>query len=165
MGYRWRYINKDGSPDRRFNNNYQIPVVLYGELWLRSLSGLNMVLQTSRPEAANEFQTNIERPRQRTGHSQGNGKEERRSDDRRKAKSQSNFSVLPCADDVAAAYKLFGLSQTASRDDISAAYHRLAATYHPDKVAHLASEFHALADQRMKEINAAYALLTSRTTA
>ena len=31
--------------------------------------------------------------------------------------------------------------------------------YHPDKVAGLAPEFQALADTRMKEINAAYALL------
>jgi preprotein translocase subunit Sec63 len=32
--------------------------------------------------------------------------------------------------------------------------------YHPDKVASLAPEFQALAEQRMKEINAAFRELT-----
>jgi DnaJ-domain-containing protein 1 len=35
----------------------------------------------------------------------------------------------------------------------------MAQMYHPDKVASLAPEFQALAEQRMKEINAAYSLL------
>jgi preprotein translocase subunit Sec63 len=34
--------------------------------------------------------------------------------------------------------------------------------YHPDKVASLAAEFRELAEQRMKEINAAYAELLVR---
>ena len=25
VGYSWRYMNKDGGPDRRFNDNYQVP--------------------------------------------------------------------------------------------------------------------------------------------
>jgi len=37
----WKKANKDGSPDRRFANNYQIPVVEYGSLTITSLSGLN----------------------------------------------------------------------------------------------------------------------------
>jgi DnaJ-class molecular chaperone len=35
--------------------------------------------------------------------------------------------------------------------------------YHPDKVVGLAPEFQALADKRMKEINAAYEVLKSRS--
>lgn len=30
IGYTWAYANYDGSPDLRFNNNYQIPVCEYG---------------------------------------------------------------------------------------------------------------------------------------
>jgi hypothetical protein len=37
----WKKANKDGSPDRRFANNYQIPVVEYGCLTISSPSGLN----------------------------------------------------------------------------------------------------------------------------
>ena len=28
----WQYVNCDGTPDRRFRDNYQVPVYLYGEL-------------------------------------------------------------------------------------------------------------------------------------
>jgi uncharacterized tellurite resistance protein B-like protein len=48
----WRYVNKSGGPDRRFNDNRQIPVMLYGVLSLQSNSGMNVELQTSSPQAA-----------------------------------------------------------------------------------------------------------------
>lgn len=44
----WRYVNKGGGPDRRFNNNRELPVCLYEELDVRSTSGLREVLQLSR---------------------------------------------------------------------------------------------------------------------
>jgi hypothetical protein len=50
--YTWRYVSKAGGPDRRFNNNAQIPVCLYGELALRSEGGLNCKLEISKPSAA-----------------------------------------------------------------------------------------------------------------
>lgn len=37
----WAKANKDGSPDRRFSNNYQIPVAEYGRVVLRSRTGLD----------------------------------------------------------------------------------------------------------------------------
>lgn len=40
VGHTWFKANKDGSPDRRFNGNYQIPICLYGHLTLASPSGL-----------------------------------------------------------------------------------------------------------------------------
>ncbi len=30
VGSTWRYVRKDGGPDRRFNNNRQLPIMLYG---------------------------------------------------------------------------------------------------------------------------------------
>jgi DnaJ-class molecular chaperone len=54
---------------------------------------------------------------------------------------------------------LFGLNDGASTAEITAAYYRLAQQCHPDKVAGLAPEFQALADTKMKELNAAYKLL------
>jgi hypothetical protein len=44
----WRYVNKDGSPDRRFNNNTQLPIVLYEEIAFSSDSGLRGILQLSK---------------------------------------------------------------------------------------------------------------------
>jgi hypothetical protein len=43
----WAKVNKDGSPDRRFKENYQIPVVQYGQISLRSKSGLHEVFMFS----------------------------------------------------------------------------------------------------------------------
>jgi len=51
----WKKINKDGSRDRRFTNNYQIPVVEYGSLTITSQSGLNEEYMLSRFGAAAQF--------------------------------------------------------------------------------------------------------------
>lgn len=40
VGQTWKKANKDGSPDRRFRDNYAIPIVRYGELIFRSATGL-----------------------------------------------------------------------------------------------------------------------------
>jgi hypothetical protein len=54
-GYTWKKVNKNGSPDRRFKDNYQIPIMLYGELELRSESGLNERFMISSHRATREF--------------------------------------------------------------------------------------------------------------
>jgi hypothetical protein len=40
LGSTWAKANKDGSRDRRFADNYQIPTVEYGQLVLKSSNGL-----------------------------------------------------------------------------------------------------------------------------
>jgi DnaJ-domain-containing protein 1 len=57
------------------------------------------------------------------------------------------------------ALELLGLRAGASDAEISAAYRHLAQIYHPEKVAGLAPEFQALAERKMRGINAAYELL------
>lgn len=47
----WQHVNRDGGPDRRFAQNRQLPVLEYGELVLRSASGMCVVLQFSSPAA------------------------------------------------------------------------------------------------------------------
>ncbi len=41
VGRTWAKTNKDGSPDRRFKENYEIPVAEYGKLVFKSSTGLN----------------------------------------------------------------------------------------------------------------------------
>ena len=53
-------------------------------------------------------------------------------------------------------YEVLGVPQGASQDEIKTAWRRLAKQYHPDRAAGLGPELKALAEQRMKEINAAY---------
>lgn len=47
IDYAWQYVNKDGSPDRRFSYNPQIPVCHYGEMTVSSTTGLNETFQFS----------------------------------------------------------------------------------------------------------------------
>jgi len=49
VGQTWKYVNKSGGPDRRFKDNRQLPICLYGELELSSTSGLNTVIMFSNP--------------------------------------------------------------------------------------------------------------------
>ena len=51
----WKKANKDGSPDRRFANNHQIPVVEYGRMSLTSPSGLNEEYMVSNFPCLGEF--------------------------------------------------------------------------------------------------------------
>ncbi|MCP4747159.1 MAG: DnaJ domain-containing protein [Desulfobacteraceae bacterium] len=53
-------------------------------------------------------------------------------------------------------YEVLDVAETASRQEIRSAYIKLANQYHPDKVSHLGEEFQSLADQRFKQIKAAY---------
>lgn len=53
--YTWSKVNKDGSPDRRFNGNYQIPVVKYGEITIKSDLGLNEEYEFSNYESSEKF--------------------------------------------------------------------------------------------------------------
>ncbi|WP_221393461.1 DUF4236 domain-containing protein [Dyadobacter sp. NIV53] len=41
LEYTWFKVNKNGSPDLRFKNNYQIPIVEYTNLSLSSKTGMN----------------------------------------------------------------------------------------------------------------------------
>lgn len=55
VGQTWAKANKDGSRDRRFANNFQIPLVLYAYLTLKSESGLWEEFQFSNPERLDRF--------------------------------------------------------------------------------------------------------------
>lgn len=51
----WAKVNKNGTPDRRFKGNYQIPVLLYGEISLSTDTGLNEEYEFSNYEFTEEF--------------------------------------------------------------------------------------------------------------
>ena len=53
-------------------------------------------------------------------------------------------------------YAVLEIEPGASKEEIKAAYRRLAAQYHPDKVQHLGREIQELAEMRFKEIQQAY---------
>lgn len=55
VGTTWAKSNKDGSPDRRFNDNYQIPVMQYARLTLQTARGLNEEYLISNVSASEAF--------------------------------------------------------------------------------------------------------------
>lgn len=59
-------------------------------------------------------------------------------------------------DSSAKHYATLGLTENATMEEIKKAYRKLSMQYHPDKVRHLGEEFQKIAEDKMKEINAAY---------
>jgi hypothetical protein len=55
VGTTWAKVNKDGSRDRRFSNNYQIPIALYGQLHWENKKGFNEVYQFSNSMSTQYF--------------------------------------------------------------------------------------------------------------
>jgi hypothetical protein len=55
VGNTWAKVNKDGSPDRRFKANFEIPLVQYAALIFESKSGLNERYLVSNFEAGEAF--------------------------------------------------------------------------------------------------------------
>lgn len=56
LGHTWFKTNKDGSQDRRFKDNFQIPVAGYASLIFRSRTGLNEEYLVSNRESAQRFE-------------------------------------------------------------------------------------------------------------
>ena len=52
LDYKYQYVNKNGSPDKRYANNLHLPVVAYGEV---RVSPFNLTYQISSLEAAESF--------------------------------------------------------------------------------------------------------------
>jgi hypothetical protein len=145
----WRYVNKNGGPDRRFNNNVQLPVAQYGVLTMRSSRGLNIHLHTSNAQSSLAVVNCWRNLYGSAGQPQH-------------PHSTEQSRIETPSGPRAQAFKMLGLNAIATPSEISAAYRHLAQLYHPDKVAGLAPEFQILADKRMKEINTAYELLKER---
>jgi hypothetical protein len=55
VDHTWAKCNKDGSPDRRFANNYRIPVAGYGRITICTAAGVNEEYQFSNAEKAERF--------------------------------------------------------------------------------------------------------------
>lgn len=55
VDHTWAKANKNGSRDKRFVDNYQIPVVEYGKLHFKTATGLNEVYMLSDPKPAFDF--------------------------------------------------------------------------------------------------------------
>lgn len=55
VGHTWAKVNKNGTPDKRFKDNYQIPICQYGDIELKSTTGLNEAYSFSSYEKLEKF--------------------------------------------------------------------------------------------------------------
>ena len=55
IDYTWAKVNKNGAPDKRFKDNYQIPICKYGEINLTSSTGLNEAYSLSSYNKSDKF--------------------------------------------------------------------------------------------------------------
>ncbi|MBO9682319.1 MAG: hypothetical protein J7502_06575, partial [Flavisolibacter sp.] len=55
VDYTWKFVNKNGGPDRRFNNNRQLPICYYSYYSFTSSSGIYETICTSRNGAFDNF--------------------------------------------------------------------------------------------------------------
>lgn len=55
IDYTWQFVNKNGSPDRRYTNNRRYPVCKYGSVHITTQTGLHIELQCSNSEKAIQF--------------------------------------------------------------------------------------------------------------
>lgn len=59
VGQTWRYVNKNGGPDKRFKQNPQLPICLYEEIGFRSGTGLQELIQVSKAGAGDALATAV----------------------------------------------------------------------------------------------------------
>ncbi len=59
VGTTWKYVNKKGGPDKRFKGNYEIPIMRYGEIRLKSKSGLDELFMLSNSDAGKSLETGL----------------------------------------------------------------------------------------------------------
>ena len=67
----------------------------------------------------------------------------------------SMLNLQDAGTNLDAAYKVLGVSPTATNDEVKAAFRRLTLQNHPDKVASLGEDVRKAAEKKFKEINAA----------
>ncbi|MFE8147158.1 DUF4236 domain-containing protein [Brenneria goodwinii] len=60
-GHTWAKTNKNGSPDRRFKDNYQIPICIYGNITFQSQTGVTEEYMVSNADAAQAFAEAVKR--------------------------------------------------------------------------------------------------------
>jgi len=185
VGTTYQYVNKNGTPDRRFANNRELPIMQYAKLVLSSISGLNIHMQVSSIAAAQAiagFSVRSAQP-----HASGNGSNQARFQSTThtgypqggqqyvpgnatgwggsSAHTQSAPGPkLPPSSTTSAhpkCYAVLGLKFGCGKDEAAAVYRALARKYHPDLLSNLPRDLVEIAEERMKEVNVAYGEIRS----
>lgn len=156
IGQTWLNVNQDGSPDRRFKYNQQVPIVEYGVINMELKPDLIFTLYVSSLQKA---ELAVAKFHPNTYKSQSNGdykQDEARQRSYSKSRQKKSSSPPPRSEPILDCYAVLGLTQSCTKEEASAVYRKLAKQYHPDMVSHLAPEFKEMAEQKMTALNVAY---------
>ena len=167
VGTTWKYVNKGGGPDRRFNNNRELPIAQYGVVELQSVTGLNVLLHISSLNALNQFSSLFNSfqeqtpPRQQKPTYQQTPPSPKPQPSRpRQETPKPNHSApntqQPPRSSITSCCQVLGLSENCTREEAKTKYRHLAMAYHPDLVSHMAPEFQELANNKLRGFNEAY---------
>lgn len=151
-GATWRYPNKDGSRDRRFKENWQIPVVNYGLVVLHLDVVGPVIFQTSNKNTASQFAhayAEFVRQYQEVGKPKQHAHTE-------SARSQSTYSSRQADYVTPECFHILGLNENCTREEALAKYRELAMAYHPDRMQDLAIEAQEIASRKLAAINRAF---------
>lgn len=55
VGTTWKHLNSNGTPNRKYENNPQVPICKYGVVNIRSQYGTNVVIQVSNYQKSEDF--------------------------------------------------------------------------------------------------------------
>jgi hypothetical protein len=180
LGTAWVHSRHEGGADGRRGHTPRQQVVQYAQLSFRASEGLALAIDVSHEvlayACAEAFRRDVPTGRATsagagTGQAgaRGGGRRERpgsgpgRGGPRAGSRGRTRppgATQLAAAHRLAAACAVLNVVPGASPDEIRTAYRRLARQYHPDTVAGQAPECVAVAERRMREINAAYELLS-----
>lgn len=174
VGRTWLHSKKDGGPDLRYSHNPAISIIAYALLTFGTPKDSTYQIAISNNINAQKFYNDFiayinsyqGRQQQReysrqNSYSHNYQQDNRGSSDSHKSNDSKTRSQTESSGilTLESARTILGVRMGASQDEIRKAYLELVKKYHPDKVSHLAEEFRVIAENRMKEINAAYALL------
>lgn len=176
VGSSWLYTRQDGEPDQRYSYNPKIPIVRFAQLLFEKNNYEFLALYFSNHKAALEFynslsnyvkfQFNCNWSAPEDEYSKAENQKENQSNDNNsrnneQGKKEESDGYRPLNGEMTTdeAYEVLEINKGASKMEIKAAYRKKSLEYHPDRVNHLGRDLKFLADQKMKEINGAYALL------
>lgn len=179
VGSTFQYVNKRGSPDKRFKFNPRRPIMNYGLLHASS-DGFELEFHVSSEAVANDAGLALtelaliltglrEREKQESRQSARTGQSQSDTGQKSNTNRQQPGAAEPPPSSekptVLAALALFALSHEEDKItpiQIRMRYRELAKQYHPDRVAHLPEEFGEVANRKMIELNEARDLLEAR---
>jgi hypothetical protein len=161
-----RFYEKDTVPEdaqvvAERTTRSRMPVILYAVLEIGLTPGLKVTLQVSSRDAAARFAGafGAEENREEAAKAEGGHEQEHEKEGDKRTRAYYDSLTMKEKARIASANATLGLKKGASMSEISAAYKDLARVHHPDKVAMLKPEEREASERRMKEINAAYAVL------